>query len=129
MAPATGQLDRPTARRWRSMHPFRPRLSRKRRTVMMILFIFLAGIIGGYEYITDSDRVREKAEQYLTDVLGGRVEVGAANLSIFEGLRLDNVRVHVDNTTAADSVIFSAETFTIDYNPRAMLAGQLEAAQ
>src|SRR5437016_2685320 len=95
------QRDCPTARRWRSVHPFRPRLSRKRRIVMMTLFCFLAGIIGGYEYITDSNRVREKAESYLSYILGGSVEVGSANLSIFEGLRLENVKVHVDKTSAS----------------------------
>src|SRR5438094_4645738 len=121
--------DCPTQRRWRTVHPFRPRLSTRRRTCMMVIFIFLSAIIGGYEYITDSTRVREISERYLSYIMHSPVQVGSANLSIFEGLRLENVRVHVDNTPGPDSIIFSAETFTIDYNPRAMIAGQLEAGQ
>ena len=56
--------DCPTQRRWRTVHPFRPRLSTRRRTCMMVIFIFLSAIIGGYEYITDSTRVREISERH-----------------------------------------------------------------
>ena len=40
--------------------------------------------------------------------------VGRASLSIFEGLRLDDVRVHVDDDQQRpDSVVFSADTFEV----------------
>jgi hypothetical protein len=96
---------------------------------MLVLFVFLCAVIGGYWYLTDADRVRGMAETYLSKVLGGRVDVGQANLSIFEGLRLDDIRVHVDQSPEEDSVLFRAKTFRLDYNPRALLLGQIEAAQ
>src|SRR3954468_2980500 len=123
------QLEQILERRWRGGHPFRPRISERRRVGMLALFALLCAIIGMYWYVTDSDRVRGMAETYLSKVLGGRVDVGQANLSIFEGLRLDDVRVHVDQNAEDDSVLFSAKTFKVDYNPRALLVGKIEAAQ
>lgn len=118
-------FDRP----WQAGHPFRPRLSSSRRWGMTLLFFLLCSIIGGYWYLTDSRRVRAMAESYLSQLLGGPVHVGRATLSIFEGLRLDNIQVRVDESDAADSLIFSADTFLIQYNPRALLQGRLEAGQ
>ena len=70
------------------------------------------------------------AQSYLTELVGGRVEVGAARLSIFEGLRLENVRVHVDEDGGEpDSIIFNAQSIVVLYDPRSMLAGRLEATQ
>jgi hypothetical protein len=119
-------FDRP----WRAGHPFRPHCGRTRRWLITLLLLVLCLMIGGYDYLTDSNRVREMAQTYLTHLIGGRVEVGAARLSIFEGLRLENVRVHADEAgDAPDSVIFKAQTIVVLYNPRSMLAGQLEATQ
>ncbi len=119
-------FDRP----WRAGHPFRPHCGRMRRWAIAMLLAVLCLIIGGYDYLTDSTRVREMAQSYLTRLIGGRVEVGAARLSIFEGLRLENVRVHVDEDgDAPDSVIFNAQTIIVLYDPRSMLGGQLEATQ
>jgi hypothetical protein len=96
---------------------------------MLLLLCGLLTVISGYWYITDSTRVREMAEAYLSKVLGGPVEVGGATLSVFEGLRLDDVKVHVDASKTPDSVIFSARTFLIRYDPRLMIKGKLEATQ
>src|SRR5438067_11533199 len=104
--------DRLLDRAWRAGHPFRPRCGRLRRWLMFLLLAVLSFIITGYNYLTDSNRVRAMAEAYLSRLVGGRVEVGSATLSIFEGLRLDDVKVHVDDAPGAcDSVIFSAKTF------------------
>src|ERR1700722_5465256 len=86
-------FDRP----WRPGHPFRPKTCRARKLFMGALLVFLSLIIGGYGYLTDSDRVRSMAEGYLAGLVGGRVEVGGATLSIFEGLRLYDVKVFVDD--------------------------------
>src|SRR5438552_4104890 len=95
-------------RTWRPGHPFQPRLSSRRRWSMIVIFVLLCAIIGGYGYLTDANRVREKAEKYLSDILGGRVEIGQARLSIFEGLTLDEVRVQAGDPQAPDSQLFSA---------------------
>jgi hypothetical protein len=100
---------------------------------MVGLFLVLVCIIGGYSFETDSSRVKTMAENYLSGLLGGRVVVGRATLSIFEGLRLDDVRVYVrvkagekgDENTA----LFSADAFLIQYNPQTLLSGKLEATR
>src|SRR5947208_1181612 len=124
--------DRLFDRTWRPGHPFRPRLSGRRKWVMTLLFLFLCAIIAGYAILTDSHRVRAMAQSYLSKFIGGRVEIGKANLSIFEGLRLDDVKVYAEDADAnpsrtADPVIFSAATFLIQTRPRALLEGRVEA--
>ena len=85
-------FDRP----WRPGHPFRPKMGRARRLGMVVLLLVLSAVIFGYGYLTDSDRVRSMAESYLSTLVGGRVKVGHVTLSIFEGQRLDDVRVYLD---------------------------------
>ena len=108
-----------------------PRHSRLRRWGILTLFLLLCSTIFGYLHFTDSTRVRGMAQSYLTDILGGRIEIGAATLSIFEGLRLDDVRVYVDDAghESVDAVLFSADTFLIKYDPRVLVTGRLEAEQ
>ena len=64
----------------------------------------------------------------------GGVEVDKATLSIFEGLRLDGVRIYVDDGESIanpprNTAIFSAQTFVVRYHPRSILLGELEATQ
>jgi hypothetical protein len=95
---------------------------------MMVVLFLLCVVIGAYWYITDSRRVKAMAEQYLTSVLGGPVKVGKANLSLFEGLRLDEVELRVDEgEQRIDSVIFSARSFEIKPDLRQILSGRMEA--
>jgi hypothetical protein len=125
--------DRLFDRTWRAGHPFRQRLSAGRKWGMICLFFFLLCIICGYWYVTDSNRVKTMAEDYLSGLLGGRVAVGKTTLSIFEGLRLDDVRVYgparVDGKHEEDSTLFSAQAFLIEYNPQTLLSGKLEATK
>src|SRR4051812_40399022 len=103
--------DRLFDRTWRPGHPYRPRLSQRRRVAMVIVFVVLCATIGAYRFFTNSQRVRVQAEEYLARLTGGYVHVGGATLSIFEGLRLDDVRVYVDPRMTNDSLIFTASTF------------------
>ncbi len=96
---------------------------------MAAVLLFLAIIIFGYIYLTDAQRVRSMASAYLSDLLGGEVTIGKANLSIFEGLRLDDVTLSVDKSNKPDSIIFHARTFLIRYHPTELLAGRLSATQ
>jgi len=61
--------DRLFDRTWRAGHPFCQRLSAGRRRSMICLFVLLGGIIGGYWYVTDSNRVKTMAEDYLSGLL------------------------------------------------------------
>ncbi len=96
---------------------------------MTALFALLCAIIGTYWYVTDKVRVRQMAEQYLTDLIGGPVTVRDATLSIFEGLRLDDVRVFADRSGRPESRLFTASSFTIEYNPAALFSGRIEATR
>ncbi|MGD0463448.1 MAG: AsmA-like C-terminal domain-containing protein [Tepidisphaeraceae bacterium] len=116
-------------RSWRPRHPLRRQHCAARRWSMASLLLVLCLIIFGYIYLTDSERVRAMASSYLSDLLGGEVTIGKANLSIFEGLRLDDVTLQVDQTHRPDSIIFHARTFLIRFHPTQLLAGQLEATQ
>jgi hypothetical protein len=114
---------------WRPRHPLRRRHCAARRHCMAGLLLFLCIIILGYVYLTDAQRVRGMASAYLSDLLGGEVTIGTANLTIFEGLRLDDVTLRVDKTNQPDSIIFHARTFLIRYRPTELLAGRLSATQ
>lgn len=96
---------------------------------MVCVFVLLTGVILTYWYLTDSRRVRSMAQNYLSQLTGGHVEVKNATLSIFEGLRLDNVTVRVDDKKLPDSVLFKAGTILIKYNPQSILNGKLQATQ
>jgi hypothetical protein len=130
--------DRLFDRPWRPGHPFHPKSGRVRRLCTAGLLIFLCALIWGYGYVTDAQRVRGLAQGYLSSLIGGRVTIEKATLSLFEGLRLDGVRVYVDpspdpNDTASrfrpDALLFSARSLVVQYDPRSMLGGQLEAQQ
>jgi len=96
---------------------------------MVFVFFLLSGVILTYWVLTDAHRVREMAEDYLSKLTGGQVEVKGATLSIFEGLRLDGVTVQVDDSRRPDSTVFKAQTILIKYNPQSILSGRLEATQ
>src|SRR5450432_3912382 len=129
MSKSTLTPDRLFDRSWRPGQPFRPRISRARRWAMIVALFFLCIIIGGYWYITDSNRVKQMAEAYLSALLGGPVKVDSATLSIFEGLRLDRVQLYVDASHSEESLLFSADSFLVQYDPRALLAGKIEATR
>ncbi len=114
-------------RLWRPGHPFRPRCSCWRRYGILGLFLLFTGVIGTYVYLTDSARVRELSENYLSQLLHTRVTVGRATLSIFEGLQLGNVLVRVDGIQSADSEIFAAENIELQYDLKEMLVGKIVA--
>src|SRR5271167_2709900 len=101
---------------WRPRHPLRREHCAARRRCMAAVLLFLAIIIFGYIYLTDAQRVRSMASSYLSELLGGEVTIGKANLSIFEGLRLDDVTLRVDKSNHPDSIIFHARTFLVRYH-------------
>ncbi len=135
MSRSTLTIDRLFDRSARLPYPLRARTSPARRWSMLALFVILTSTIGVYAFLTDARRVRDMAEQYLTQLSGSQVTVGRATLSIFEGLRLDDVRVYaeplgkVDPKSIRALPIFSASRFQITYDLREMLRGKLEATR
>lgn len=96
---------------------------------MMILLVLLGTVICVYSFVTDSYRIRDMAESYLSDLLGGRVVVRSARLSIFEGLKLEGVEIYVDDGSRPDSLLFSAQALYLNYDPFKIIQGKLEAAR
>ncbi len=91
-------------------------------------------MIVGYALVTDAERVRLQAEDYLTRLVGGPAQVQAASLSLFEGLRLEGVTIRVPHDARApangapgDDIIFTARSVQIDYNPMDLLLGRISA--
>lgn len=111
---------------WSAGHPLRPRLSRARRWTMAVLLVVLWAAILGYWFITDANRVRRLAEQSLSELVGGRVKVGSATMSIFEGLRLDDVRVFAGDRSLPDAEFFTARNFLVRVDLKRLLAGELQ---
>ncbi|MGE5608967.1 MAG: hypothetical protein ACM359_06920, partial [Bacillota bacterium] len=96
---------------------------------MALLLFLLVSIICAYWVVTDSSRVRSMAESYLSKIIGGRVQVGKASISLFEGLRLEDIKISVDDFNQDGSHIFTARTFLVRTSLRALLSGRLEATQ
>jgi hypothetical protein len=119
----------PFDRLWQPGHPFRPRRSRKRRWCMAMLLIFVSGFISSYFYLTDSARIKAMSQAYLSDLVGGHVQINSGALTLFEGLKLSGITVTVDEGKAPDSKLFFASTIEIQYNPASLLRGRLEATR
>jgi hypothetical protein len=96
---------------------------------MGVLLIFLSSLITSYWAITDPIRLRGMAQAYLSDLIGGQVSVGSASLSLLEGLRLSDVKVHADALHAPDALVFEADAIDIGYDPTSLLRGRLEATR
>jgi hypothetical protein len=117
-------------RPWWSGYPVPRRRGWLRRVVMTGLLLALVLFIGAYWFLTDSQNVIRLAQFTLSGILRGRVEIGSAHLSIFEGLRINDVRVYVDpKGDAPDSLMFSAQKFVVNYDPRKLVRGQFDAAE
>src|SRR5688500_3503984 len=128
MSPDPVNADLPLHASLRGSAAVRPSNLRRQIGMAVLLFLLVA-VICAYWIITDSRRVKAMAEQYLSEIIGGRVEVNRAHLSVFEGLRLEGVRIYVDDEEKPDSRIFTARTFLVRANLGALLNGRLEADQ
>ncbi|MGA2230935.1 MAG: hypothetical protein ABSH22_08555 [Tepidisphaeraceae bacterium] len=116
-------------RAWRPRHPLRPHVGRFRRWAMLLLMLLLWSLIGAYVYLTDDARVRRMSADYLATLVGGKVSIGSAKLSIFQGLRLNDVWITVPDGDGPQSTLLEAGTVLIRYDLRALLGGQVVANQ
>jgi hypothetical protein len=118
-------------RTWRSTCPIRPRHSALRRWSGLAALAALCALIVGYAFVTDSNRVRQQAEAYLSRLVGGQAHVQSATLSLFEGLRLEGVTIRTpdqaEGANSPDAVLFTARSLSIDYNPLFLLLGRISA--
>jgi hypothetical protein len=97
---------------------------------MALLLIFMSGIVSSYWYLTDPVRIREMSQTYLSELVGGHVQIESASLSIFQGLKLSHISVKVDKAGPADDTnVFYADAIEIQYNPASLLRGRLQATR
>ena len=113
--------------------PVLPLVRAKRRSVFRSIATFavlvvLTTIIILYLRFTDPARVRMYAQRFIADQVGGRVSIGRASLSIFEGLRLDNLRIStMDN--GQPTPLFEAKSLQVHFDLKALLSGRIAAEQ
>ncbi len=100
-----------------------------RNSFTFIILIICIALIGGYIYITDSERVRRISESYLNELTYGHVKIGGASLSIFEGLKLEDIEIYTDKSGRSESKLMQAKSLQINYSPKALLSGKIEATR
>jgi len=113
--------------------PTLPLVRAKRRSPLRTLLTFsllvvLTAAIILYLHFTDPARVRALAQQILTDELGGHVSVGHASLSIFEGLRLDNLRISTADRSQRRPLL-EAKSLQVHFDLKSLLSGQIVVQQ
>jgi hypothetical protein len=113
---------------WHPGYRFAKRPGRGRKIRALLTLAGLVTLIGGYWYVTDSGRVRDYAQRALSEAIGGPVTIGRARLSIFEGLRLYDVRVFVDNKNLPDSQFFYAQSLQVSFPIAQLVRGDLSGA-
>ena len=79
-------------------------------------------IIGAYWFITDSNRICRILQPILSEVIGGRVEIRRARVALFEGLRLEDVSVHVQEGQAP---FFSARQLWVTISWSELFKGRI----
>ncbi|MCS7034723.1 MAG: hypothetical protein NZ561_12140, partial [Phycisphaerae bacterium] len=106
-----------------------PRLiSPWRHVTSLLLLLLFGGVSVAYWFITRPDRVRSQTIAYLEQITGARVQVQHAALTIFDGLRLEGVRIHVESPEAEDSTLLTAEKLQIRPNLAKLLRAKIEAS-
>ena len=83
-----GHIPRRRKRFWRYVSP-------QRRGVGLGLLALVVTVAYGYWYLTNDDRVRRMARDYLAEVTGWRAEVDRAHFTLFSGIELQGVRVYL----------------------------------
>ncbi len=114
------------------------RIGRARRVIAWVSLLGLVGIMGGYWYLTDSQRVKAIAQAYLQRVLKSPVTIKSADLSLFRGLTLRGIEVLAPERPAIDEmpsypappesrVLFTAAAFDVRFDLFSLIRGDLSA--
>lgn len=117
-------LPRRRRRFWRYVSPHR-------RGAGLLLLALLVTLVYGYWYMTYPGRVRELAQSYLSQLVGGTARVDKAVFRVFGGIELDGVRVYLpgDDQGAAKPV-FEAKQVVLHHNPEALaFSGRLDVTR
>ncbi len=106
---------------WRFVSP-------RRRGVGLIVLAMLLAAFYGYWYITNGERVRRMAEQYLERLTGGEVTIHDAEFNLFGPIELRRVRLHVPGDDSPLPFL-QAEQLNLRHVPYTLLGGRLQVTE
>ena len=108
-------LPRRRRRFWRHV-------SGRRRRVGVVLFAAVILGVYGWWHFTNDRRVRTTAEAYLHKMTGASVRIRAAHFSLFEGIRLEGVRLFYRDGSRVED-LFEAREVLLRHRPVSLLSG------
>jgi len=118
----SARLPRRRRRLWRYISP------QRRGAGLVLLTVLLTGVYG-YWYLTNDGRIRRQARRYLQNLTGGRVDIDHADFSLFGGIELRGVRVHLPASRSPEH-FFVARTVFLRYSPWGLLAtGRIQSTE
>ena len=94
---------------WRYVSP-------RRRGAGFLLLALLGVLLLGYVHLTNDQRIRRQAEQDLQRMTGCRVSIHQAHFSIFGGVRLSGVQLHLPESPSPHPLL-RAEEVLIRHRP------------
>lgn len=124
--------------KWWAVQPQGRRPVSRGRRAMGLLFLLLIVLGGlGYRAVTDEDRLRRYAEQWLANFSGGDVRIARVDFNLFGGLHLVGVTIAVPEeaeffpgtVTVDERTLFSASTVLLRLQPFSIITGDLAVPQ
>lgn len=113
---------------WRGRGRTIPFAGRVARVLSFVVLVGLGTVVGLYVRLTNPDRVRAMAVSFLSRGIEGKIEIGQARLSLFEGLQLRNVTVSAIGERSG-ATVFSAPLLEIHFSPSTLITGEITSAQ
>lgn len=93
-------------------------VSPRRRRVGLLLLALLVTLLYAGWYFTRSSHIRREAKRTLENLTGADVDVDEATFSVFEGIRLFNVRVRI---RGEEEHFFTAEELVLKHRPGVLI--------
>jgi len=94
----------------------------------LLLIAALLGVSYGYWHLTNDARMREYVIAYLQRCTGGRVQVGSARFSLFQGINVHGLRLYLSKNDPEP--FFEAPKVHLDHRPSSLLfRGRLEVTE
>ncbi len=104
-------------------------VSGRRRGLSLALFAGLFVLLWGWWHLTNDQRVERQAEAYLCRLTGGQVRIHSARFRLFEGIRLEGVRIFFTEA-GQERDLLAARQVWLEYRPLSLLrTGKLRATR
>jgi hypothetical protein len=116
--------DRLAPHVWRSGRSRRRWPRRLGRSLMIALATATILVVLGYAWLTDPQRIRQIAQDRLSEWVNADVTIGSASLSIFEGVELREVRIDTRDVGTRRPFL-NTSSIRATFSPWALLVGKL----